>query len=447
VSGSGRGTGARKRRKNQRALAAVAIVALVGLILGIALATGGSGSDKASAAEVARESFDSTGSNPFTGTVVVPDVTIPKTIPNVPGAPTFPPKLSTAGVPTSIPAATPGLYGGTQQLSVCDVKQMLTFLQSNPEKATAWAKVLGISPDVIPTFVNDLTSVILRSDTRVTNHGFANGEATELQSVLQAGTAVLVDRFGFPVVRCYCGNPLTPPKSVDTPSYTGPSWPGFDLGRVVVVEGSPTPITNIVLINVSTGTTFQRPLGTDGGSDVNVTLKPRTPSTRPSSSSSSSPTTSSTTTTTGAPAQVVDASHEGTVSASSTFPGGEYPASNALDGSAATSWFSAGNADGDTSTFTWQGSRTDLITDVVITGNGENADASIRSGFGFNSITVQVLDGDVVKFSQDVPFPAGGTNSVTVKPNVKGQIVRLLLHGHQDPTCGGFGEIQVGVAR
>jgi tRNA A-37 threonylcarbamoyl transferase component Bud32 len=443
AGGSGGGTGARTRRKNQRVVAAVAIVLLVGLVGGIALATGGGGSKKASAAEIARESFDSTGSNPFTGTVVVPNVTIPKTIPNVPGAPTFPPKLTTAGAPTTIPASTPGLYGGTQQLSVCDVKQMLTFLQSNPDKAAAWAKVLGIPTAVIPTFVDDLTSVILRSDTRVTNHGFANGQATELQSVLQAGTAVLVDRFGVPVVRCYCGNPLTPPKTVDTPAYTGPSWPGFDPGRVVVVERPTTPIINIVLINILTGTTFQRPVGTDGRSDVNVTLKPRSPT-----SSSSSTSTTTTTTTTVAPTQVVDASHEGTVTASSTFPGGQYPASNALDGSAATSWFSAGSADGDTSTFTWQGARTDLITDVVITGNAQNADPSVRSGFGFNSITVQVLDGDVVKFSQDVAFPdASNGNSVTVKPNVKGQIVRLLLHGHQDPTCGGFGEIQVGVAR
>ena len=430
----------------------MAIVALVGLIGGIALATGGSGSDKASAAEITRESFDSTGSNPFTGTVVVPDITIPKTIPNVPGAPTFPPKLTTGGALTSIPAATPGLYGGTQQLSVCDAKQMVSFLQSNPDKAAAWAKVLGISPAVIPTFVNDLTSVILRSDTRVTNHGFANGAATPLA----VGVAGRYRRAGrqvrrAPSARCYCGNPLTPPATVDTPSYSGPSWPGFDPGRVIVVEPSPTPIINIVLINVSTGTTFQRPVGTDGGGDVNVTLKPAgtssttgTTTTKPSGTTTTLP--ASTTTT--APPQVVDASHEGSVSATSTFPGGQYPVSNALDGSAATSWFSAGNADGDTSTFTWQGSRTDLITDVVITGNGENADPSIRSGFGFNGITVQVLDGDVVKFSQDVPFPAGSNgNSVTVKPNVKGQIVRLLLHGHQDPTCGGFGEIQVGVAR
>jgi hypothetical protein len=40
--------------------------------------------------------------------------------------------------------------------------------------------------------------VILQRDTRVTNHGFRNGRATPTQSILQAGTAVLVDEYGVP---------------------------------------------------------------------------------------------------------------------------------------------------------------------------------------------------------------------------------------------------------
>ena len=272
TNGGGSSSGARLKRRNQRA-ATVAIVLLVAIAGGLALATTGSGSDKASAAEITRESFDSTGSNPFTGTVVVPDVTIPKTIPNVPGAPTFPPKLATSGSIATIPAGTPGLYGGTQQLSVCDVKQLVSFLQSNTDKAAAWAKVVSIAPAEIPSYVAELTSVILRSDTRVTNHGFANGAATPLQSVLQAGTAVLVDKFGVPRVRCYCGNPLTLPEPV-TPTYQGSTWDGFDPGRVTVIQPSPTPIINIVLINIVDGSTFQRPVGTTGGTDVKVTLRP-----------------------------------------------------------------------------------------------------------------------------------------------------------------------------
>ena len=44
-------------------------------------------------------------------------------------------------------------------------------------------------------------TMILRADTAVTNHGFRDGQATELHSVLQAGTAVLVDDQGQPVAR------------------------------------------------------------------------------------------------------------------------------------------------------------------------------------------------------------------------------------------------------
>lgn len=44
----------------------------------------------------------------------------------------------------------------------------------------------------------------------MTNHSLRNGVAAPFQAILQAGTAVLVDRYGTPVVRCFCGNPLKP---------------------------------------------------------------------------------------------------------------------------------------------------------------------------------------------------------------------------------------------
>src|SRR2546429_115073 len=72
------------------------------------------------------------------------------------------------------------------------------------------ASVEGIEPNDIATYVASLTPVILTSDTLVTNHGYANGHATTLRSVLQAGTAVMVDNTGVPRVKCNCGNPLTP---------------------------------------------------------------------------------------------------------------------------------------------------------------------------------------------------------------------------------------------
>ena len=51
----------------------------------------------------------------------------------------------------------------------------------------------------IRSYVSELTPLVLLVDTRVTNHGFRKGRPTPHQSVLQAGTAVLVDRVGVPV--------------------------------------------------------------------------------------------------------------------------------------------------------------------------------------------------------------------------------------------------------
>jgi hypothetical protein len=48
-----------------------------------------------------------------------------------------------------------------------------------------------------------------------------NGRATSFGSVLQAGTAVLVDKYGHPVARCRCGNPLTEPTYFKSYSCTG----------------------------------------------------------------------------------------------------------------------------------------------------------------------------------------------------------------------------------
>ena len=45
----------------------------------------------------------------------------------------------------------------------------------------------------------------------MTNHSFVDGRAVAFQSILQAGTAVLVDKDGVPVARCRCGNPLLEP--------------------------------------------------------------------------------------------------------------------------------------------------------------------------------------------------------------------------------------------
>jgi hypothetical protein len=116
--------------------------------------------------------------------------------------------------------------------------------------------------------VNELTPAVLRGDTRVTNHGFTGGRANPLQQVLQAGTAVLVDRFGVPRTRCACGNPLTEPKAASgTVTYRGPRWPGFSPRTIVVVQPSATVIDDFTFVDVITGDPFTRPAGTEGDSD------------------------------------------------------------------------------------------------------------------------------------------------------------------------------------
>ncbi len=176
-----------------------------------------------------------------------------------------------------------GLYGGTLKQSSCNKAKLVTYLEDNASKGEAWADVQGISVTEIRTYVTKLTSVILRSDTLVTNHGFENGQATTFQSVLQYGTAVLVNDVGLPVVKCYCGNPLTAaPYDPGPVTYEGPTWSGWQPGVVTVVEVNTTVINDFTMINVGTGEPFQRPAGSDGLKDEPVTL--------PSDSASPEPT-------------------------------------------------------------------------------------------------------------------------------------------------------------
>jgi len=106
-------------------------------------------------------------------------------------------------------------FGGSGSLHVCDREALVDFLLSNKRERQAWAGVLGIDSDKdsVSRYVRSLTPVTLTVDTRVTNHDFVDGRAVPFQSILAAGTAVLVDKYGRPVVRCKCGNPLTWPKS------------------------------------------------------------------------------------------------------------------------------------------------------------------------------------------------------------------------------------------
>jgi hypothetical protein len=233
----------------------VGCVVILGLIVGglVVVLTG----DEASADEVFLEPAGSSTEDPFTDSTTEGDEI---SIENVATA-------NSGGAIASVGGDEVGLYGGTQDAGTCDRDQLVAFLEENDEKAAAWARVQGIPPSDIADFVADLTPVRLRADTRVTNHGFRDGEANPIQSVLQAGTAVLVDDTGLPRVKCSCGNPLLAPREVSSPSYDGPEWDGFspDTIQVVVVQQT---VDVLVLVDVDTGDRFERPVGTDGDDDV-----------------------------------------------------------------------------------------------------------------------------------------------------------------------------------
>jgi hypothetical protein len=192
-----------------------------------------------------------------------------------------------------VDGAEPAVYGGSRDTQVCDVAALTDFLTdpANAAKAEAWAGALDIAVADIESYIGGLTAVRLRWDTRVTNHGFRDGEANPFQSLLEAGTAVLVDDTGVPRVKCNCGNPLAEPAPLDGTSEsealdvegvaTNPddAWEGLDPGQAVAIEPG-TTVEEIVLVDVDSGGLIERPVGSDGVSkrdtgtgDVQVTLE------------------------------------------------------------------------------------------------------------------------------------------------------------------------------
>jgi hypothetical protein len=262
VRGAARGRSAgRDRRPASLAAAVLAAFAVT--------ACGGSSSSKTVAgvkgsSEVVASPISTAGASPFT-----PSVGTDKSGLRPPAR-----AASTSGGPATYVASLPGLYGGTRNYKTCDAQKLEAFLEQNPAKATAWASTLGISTTDIPHYVSRLTPVLLRTDTRVTNHGYVNGVADPIQSVLEAGMAVFVNQYGEPVVKCYCGNPLTPPELLSAPVYTGPLWASFTTINITIIEQSRTIINTYTLYDPNTGTEFKRTSGLHGHDGPYINIRP-----------------------------------------------------------------------------------------------------------------------------------------------------------------------------
>jgi hypothetical protein len=179
------------------------------------------------------------------------------------------PELDDATDDTGIPVDgdLAGLFGGVRGEVACDKDGLAEQLTDDDAKAEEFATVQGISAGDVEDFVGDLTAVMLRKDTRLGDHGFRDGSAERFESVLEKGTAVLVDGDGVPRVRCASGSPLVAAGAVSGElKFRGAQWPGFDKDRVIVVSGSDVGDA-FVLVDNDTDDVFVRPVGSAGDED------------------------------------------------------------------------------------------------------------------------------------------------------------------------------------
>lgn len=169
---------------------------------------------------------ESTGPDPFTDPAVFTSDVEPVTTttasttttvaasPSPTPSPTTGPSTSTTTIvvtPTEPPLEQVVESG---KMGDCNRETLIELLNESPERKEAFAEVLEIEVEEFEVYIRSLTPAVLSRDTRITNHGFREGESYAYQSILAEGTAVLVDSLGEIVVRCYCGNPLTPPRQI-----------------------------------------------------------------------------------------------------------------------------------------------------------------------------------------------------------------------------------------
>jgi hypothetical protein len=371
------------------------LLVVLAMVVGVGVFLLG-GNNKAGASEIQLQAKASVGPNPFTLPLDVGLVS-PSSVPTPTPTGQFPVVTADVGGGTVLIYEEPGPH------PQCDKAKLIQSLQQTPAKAAAWAGVERIPVQDIPTFVKGLFEKALRFDTRVTNHGYVRGIANPFQAVLEAGTAVLINSDGAPLVRCKSGSPLTRPIAVPgTPQYTGASWAGFQ----------PEAVITIVV----------QPLGT-------APSPPQTPA--PTTSPSPSPPPS------------VDLLEGGVESAtaSSTYDS-NFPASLGIDGDPRTSWFNSGPDSNGTSTFTITLKRPSTITEILFIGNARNSIRADRQGFGFRRWRIRLIDS-----AGKVLYTVRSTSPATAKqmlpvPSVPGVVVlKFIGFDSESESFAGFGDI------
>lgn len=173
-----------------------------------------------------------------------------------------------------------GLYSAPRDQPLTDRDELIEFYAAHPAEASSAAQAFGsdgtftwsrgkqIDGPGLVAYLRELTPVLLRIDLRVTNYTLVDGRAAGRQSILQAGTAVLVDSHGVPRFRSLSGSPLTLAAALPhSPTFTNTPWSGFDPKLVGAVSPG-ISLTVITLIDTGTGNPFDRPVGTTGAGDA-----------------------------------------------------------------------------------------------------------------------------------------------------------------------------------
>ncbi|MFI8912771.1 DUF6777 domain-containing protein [Streptomyces sp. NPDC053513] len=256
----------RRTRRTRPAAAAAGLVSAL-LLTGCSSAWEGAGGEPAPAPaqDVLLQPLGAHGPDPFTAS------TVRNTAP-----PAAPDRQPGDGGPQAreVTGSTPGLYGGTRAIGSCDVERQVALLTADRAKAHAFAEAAGIPETGVADWLRGLTPVALRADTRVTDHGYREGRAHAFQAVLQTGTAVLVDQYGAPRVRCACGNPLRSPAATASGVHRGDPWDAFDPDRVITVRPTSSVVTSLVIVNTTDRTWIERRTGSDGDQDKDPAVEP-----------------------------------------------------------------------------------------------------------------------------------------------------------------------------
>ena len=280
------GDGRSVRRKGIAALGLVAAV-IVGLVLTFGVLGRGGGGAQASG-EIYLAPAASTGPNPFTPSLMTPgaspalpptpqanEATPPVAVPQAPAPKASPQEgggatvslasATPAAALTSVDASTPQLYGGHMGVAPCDARILVRALDGDGDLARSWAEAVGVDVDGLHDFVGGLVAVDILDDVRLTDWRHEDGRGVPYQVVLERGTAVLVDQHGEPRVRCLSGDPLGLPAKVQTAAhFVGEHWEHFQPAALVVIAPAAKELPTLVLLEVSSGRPFGRPVGDRG---------------------------------------------------------------------------------------------------------------------------------------------------------------------------------------